>query len=223
MARKIWYVACLSAAMSLALAACGGGGDSGESGTEPPTSNPPASNSAPTISGTPGSSVKAGNLYSFTPDADDTDGDTVAFSIAGKPSWATFNTSTGRLRGTPGAGHVGSYLNIRISVSDGQASTAMPAFAITVNPDGSIGTATLSWSAPTQNTDGSLLTDLAGYRVYYGNGPNALDEMTQLPGAGNTTHTFNELASGTHYFAVAAYTSTGVESALSGVGSKTIL
>jgi hypothetical protein len=108
-------------------------------------------------------------------------------------------------------------------VSDGQASAALGAFAITVSPIPDTGTATLSWNAPTQNTDGSPLSDLAGYRVYHGTSPNFLDQMTQLPGAGNTTYVFSQLAIGTHYFAVAAYTSSGVESALSSVGSKTIL
>ena len=221
----------LAAIAGLGLVACGGGGSSGSSSTSvtpspsnpPPSNSPPSNNSAPTISGTPGSSVVAGSAYSFTPAASDADGDTLAFAIQNKPSWATFNTSTGKLSGTPGAGQAGSYLNIVIAVSDGTASTTLNAFAITVNPAAGSGAATLSWTAPTQNTDGSQLTDLAGYRVYHGASPNALDQMTQLPGASTTTYTFNQLSIGTHYFAVAAYNTSGVESALSGVGSKTIL
>jgi hypothetical protein len=182
-----------------------------------------APNTAPTISGTAGTSVVAGNSYSFTPTANDADGDMLAFSISGKPAWATFNTATGKLSGTPTSSQVGSYMNIVISVSDGTASAALPAFAITVSPAPNSGTATLSWSAPTQNTDGSALTDLAGFRVYHGTSPDALDEMTQLPGASATTYAFDQLSAGTHYFAVAAYTASGVESALSTVGSKTIL
>jgi hypothetical protein len=182
-----------------------------------------APNTAPTISGTPGTSVVAGSAYSFTPTASDVDGDALAFSISGKPAWATFNTATGKLSGTPTTTQAGSYLNIVISVSDGQATAALAAFGITVSqPATPSGTATLSWNAPTQNTDGSALTDLAGYRVYHGTSAYALDEMTQLPSASTTSYVFNQLASGTHYFAVAAYTTGGVESALSTVGSKTI-
>lgn len=212
--------------MSLGLVACGGGGssDSNTTSVPPPSGGqPPSSNAAPTISGSPGTSVVAGSAYSFIPSANDADGDTLAFSILNKPTWAAFNTSTGRLSGTPGAGQVGSYMNIVIAVSDGHASATLDTFAITVNPAPNSGTATLSWAAPTQNTDGSPLTDLAGFRVYHGTNPNLLDQMTQLPGAGSTTYSFNELASGTHYFAVAAYNTGGVESALSGVGSKIIL
>ena len=211
--------------MSLGLAACGGGSsDSSATSVNPPPSNPPSStNSAPTISGLPGSNVVVGSSYSFTPVANDPDGDTLAFAIQNKPSWATFNTSTGKLSGTPTSNQVGSYLNIVIAVSDGKASATLATFGITVSPAGPNGTAILSWTAPTQNTDGSQLTDLAGYRVYHGTNPDALDQMTQLPGSSTTSYTFNQLASGTHYFAVAAYTSGGMESALSGVGSKSIL
>ena len=94
----------------------------------------------------------------------DPDGDTLTYSIQNRPSWATFNTSTGRLSGTPTAAHAGSYANIIISVSDGAASASLPAFTITVAQP-STGSATLSWTAPTQNTDGSSLTNLAGFRI----------------------------------------------------------
>jgi hypothetical protein len=181
-----------------------------------------APNSPPSISGTPATNVVAGNAYSFTPTAFDANGDMLAFSISGKPAWATFNTATGKLSGTPASGQTGSYLNIVISVSDGTASAALGAFSITVSTAPNSGTATLSWSSPTQNTDGSQLTDLAGFRVYHGTSPDTLDEMTQLPGASTNGYQFNQLATGAHYFAVSAYTTSGVESALSTVGSKMI-
>lgn len=221
MAIKSWRAAALVVAMTLGMAACGGGGTSGSS-TPPGGSsgqNPPP-NSSPTISGTPASSVTAGASYSFSPTASDTDGDTLAFSITNKPAWATFDTATGTLSGTALAG---TYTGIVISVSDGNASATLASFAIAVNAPASTGTATLSWSAPTQNTDGSALTDLAGYRVYHGTSPDALNDVVQLSTAGATTYSFSQLATGTHYFAVSAYTASGVESALSGVGSKTIL
>jgi len=182
-----------------------------------------APNSAPTISGTPAASVVAAKPYSFVPAAADADHDTLSFSISNKPAWASFDTSTGALTGTPTTGQVGTYMSIVISVSDGKTSTALTAFAITVNQPANSGTANLSWTAPTQNTDGSALTDLAGYRVYHGTSPDALNQMIQVSDPAATTYAFSQLASGTHYFAVTAYTSAGVESALSGVGSKTIM
>ncbi|MDH5631497.1 MAG: Ig-like domain-containing protein [Gammaproteobacteria bacterium] len=92
----------------------------------------PAYNSAPVISGTPGTTITAGTAYSFTPTASDADGDTLSFFIANQPSWATFNTTTGALTGTPSNSHAGVYSGITIFVTDGQATVSLPAFDITV-------------------------------------------------------------------------------------------
>jgi hypothetical protein len=177
-----------------------------------------AANSAPSISGTPTSSVAANGNYSFSPTASDADGDTLAFSIAGKPTWATFSTATGALTGTAPAG---TYSNIVITVSDGKTTASLPAFSISAT-QAPTGTAALSWTTPVEYIDGSVLADLAGYRVYHGTRADALNEIIAVPGAASTSYTFTQLASGTHYFAVAAYNSAGAESSLSGVGSKTI-
>jgi hypothetical protein len=175
-------------------------------------------NTAPTISGTPPTTAAVGSSYSFTPTASDADGNMLSFSISGRPSWAVFSIATGSLTGTAVAG---TYSNIVISVSDGTVTRALPAFSITVG-SANVGTASLSWVAPTENSDGSPLTDLAGYRVYHGLSATALTDIIDRPGATNTSYSFSQLASGTHYFAVAAYNSAGVESPMSAVGSKTI-
>jgi hypothetical protein len=181
-----------------------------------------SSNRAPTISGTPATSVAGGSAYSFTPSASDPDGNTLAFSISGKPAWATFSTATGTLTGTPTTAQAGTYANILITVSDGSLSQLLPAFAITVTQPSATGSATLSWNPPTQNTDGTSLTDLAGYRVYHGTNPASLTDVVQVAGASSSGYTYTQLTSGTHYFAVSAYTVGGIESAMSTVGSKTI-
>jgi hypothetical protein len=181
-----------------------------------------AANRAPSISGTPPTSVVAGSTYSFTPAASDPDGNSLGFSITGKPSWAAFATSTGQLTGTPTTAQAGTYSNIVITVSDGIATQALPAFTINVTQPQPSGTAALSWTAPTQNTDGSALTDLAGYRVYYGTSASALNQVVVVPGSASVSYTFSQLARGTHYFAVTAYNTAGTESAMSAVGSKTI-
>ncbi len=89
-------------------------------------------NQTPVISGPPASSVAEGSAYSFTPSASDPDGDNLTFSIVNKPDWASFNTASGQLSGTPGTGTAGSYGNIGISVSDGTESATLNAFQITV-------------------------------------------------------------------------------------------
>src|SRR5262249_32177899 len=91
------------------------------------------SSSPPTISGTPGTSVTVGAAYSFTPTANDPSGNTLTFSIANQPSWASFNSATGQLSGNPAATNVGTYSGIVISTSDGYGSASLPAFTITVN------------------------------------------------------------------------------------------
>lgn len=85
-----------------------------------------------------------------------------------------------------------------------------------------VGSATLNWSAPTQNSDGSALTNLAGYHIVYGTAADALTNTVQISGASLVTHTISNLAAGTWYFAIKAYTNVGDESVLTGVVSKTI-
>jgi hypothetical protein len=178
-------------------------------------------NRAPVISGTPPTSVNAGAAYSFRPTASDPDGNTLTFSIANRPAWASFNAATGQLSGTPTAANVGTYSNIVISVSDGTTSVSLGAFSIAVNQV-SLGSATLSWTAPTQNTDGTSLTNLAGYRIYYGTSSTALTQTIQVANAGVTTYVLENLSPATYYFSVRAYTSTGAESNASNVASKTV-
>ncbi len=90
------------------------------------------SNRPPVISGSPSTSVMATTSYSFTPEASDPDGDAVSFSIANKPGWATFDTTSGQLSGLPTDAQVGSYSNIVISVSDGSNSLSLAPFTIDV-------------------------------------------------------------------------------------------
>jgi hypothetical protein len=166
--------------------------------------------------------VVTGSPYSFTPTAVDPEGQSIAFTISGKPAWATFATSSGALTGTPTTAQAGTYSNIIITVSDGTNSRSLAAFSITVTAPQSVGTASLNWTAPTLNTDGSALTDLTGYRVYHGTSANALNDVRTVNGASNTSYNFTGLASGTHYFTVTAVNGIGVESSPAGVGLKNI-
>jgi hypothetical protein len=75
---------------------------------------------------------------------------------------------------------------------------------------------------PTQNSDGSALTDLAGYTVYYGTSPANLTQSVKISNPGLTAYTMTDLPSGTWYFAVTSYSSSGVESIRTGTISTTI-
>lgn len=193
------------ALLSMTLVACGGGGSSS---AEMP---PPGINQAPIISGSPATEIVATAAYSFTPVASDADGDVLTFEILGRPPWATFDSSSGTLSGTPGSAAVGAYSNIQISVSDGRAQAALPAFSITVEPP-TLGSATLMWQKPTKNVDGSELTDLAGYVVRYGTDPASLGETLNLSDPELTTIDVEDLTAGTWHFTIASRNSSGVES-----------
>jgi hypothetical protein len=93
---------------------------------------PPYSPPLPSIGGSPATSVKAGYPYTFTPTAADFAGNkaTLTFSITGEPTWASFDVGSGTLSGTPTV--KGKSPNIVITVTDGCASHALPAFSITV-------------------------------------------------------------------------------------------
>lgn len=95
--------------------------------------------------------------------------------------------------------------------------------AVTSDPQPApAGTASLSWTPPTQNTDGSSLTNLVGYRIHYGTTPDALNQTIQVANPGISSYTVTGLAAGTYYFAVRAYAD-GVASDLSNVRSKVVL
>ncbi|MGH8188057.1 MAG: putative Ig domain-containing protein [Steroidobacteraceae bacterium] len=178
-------------------------------------------NNAPTISGNPPTSVVAAAAYSFQANGADQDGDPLTYSIQNRPSWANFNTNTGLLSGTPTTAQAGTYANIVISVSDGTDSASLAAFSITVTQPVT-GSATLSWTPPTQNTDGSTITNLAGYRINYGTSSGQLNQIIEISNPGMATYVVNGLNAGNWFFAVRAYNNAGAESVISNVASKTI-
>jgi hypothetical protein len=73
-----------------------------------------------------------------------------------------------------------------------------------------------------QNTDGSPITKLAGYKIHYGTSPVALNLIIRLHNPTVTTYVVRNLRPGTYYFGVTAYAASGEESSLSPLISKTI-
>jgi hypothetical protein len=184
-----------------------------------------ADTSPPVVSGTPPTSVTAGSAYTFQPHAVDPAGNGMYFTIHNKPAWATFSIYTGLLTGKPTSAQVGTYSNIQIYAEDGQMAGALRAFSITVrnaSTASSPGKATVNWTRPTKNTNGTALTDLAGYRLRFGTSPSNLSSVVQLPNASLATYTVGNLLAATWYFAITAYTTTGVESSMSPIVSKAV-
>ena len=107
------------------------------------------------------------------------------------------------------------------STSSGTSSTGSGGTGST-SGSGSTGSATLSWTAPTTNSNGTALTDLAGFHIHYGTAAGALSNVITVSSASSVSYTVTGLTSGTWYFAISAYTNTGLESTLSNVGQKTI-
>jgi hypothetical protein len=84
------------------------------------------------------------------------------------------------------------------------------------------GTALLSWTPPTENTDDSPLTDLAGYKIYYGTSPATYSNTEIINNPGLTSFLIEDLASAEWYFVITSFNSSGIESSYSTEVSKTI-
>lgn len=197
-----------------------------------------------TINGTPATAVEATRYYGFQSWATDTDGRTVTYFIKNKPSWATFSTQYGHLYGIPPSSAVGTYPDIVISASDGVSSASLPPFTISVTgtappssgsggssggsgssggtTSSTTGSATVSWQPPTANTNGTAITNLAGYVIEYGTSATNLSTTVKVANAGLTSFVVENLAAGTYYFGVTAYNSAGETSTVSNVASKTV-
>jgi hypothetical protein len=83
---------------------------------------------------------------------------------------------------------------------------------------------TLSWSAPTQNSNGSSLQNLAGYTLHYGTSSEDYTGSIEITSSMTTSYTVSDsnFPRGTYYFAVSAYNAQQVSSSLSGEVSVTI-
>jgi Fibronectin type III domain len=175
------------------------------------TSAPPSGGTVPpvTLQGIPPTSIAAGDTYSFQPTVA-ASSTVVIFKISGQPAWSHFDTSNGALRGTPSVLDEGSSGHIVITASNATSTASLTPFTIRVTPPASA-TAKLSWTAPTENTDGTPITDLAGYHILYGTSPSELTNTITVASANATTFEISGLAEGTYYFAVVAYNSAGLD------------
>jgi hypothetical protein len=87
-----------------------------------------------------------------------------------------------------------------ISVGNGQASASLPAFSIQVNAQAMNGSVPLSWVPPTTNTDGTPLTNLAGYVINYGTSASGLTQQITVASATAISYTVTGLAAGAWYY-----------------------
>ncbi len=85
-----------------------------------------------------------------------------------------------------------------------------------------LGSASLSWTPPVTNSDGSPLTDLSGYKLYYGTSQGSYGYEIQIDNPGITTFVVDNLSPNTYYFVAAALNSAGVASIYSNEAIKTV-
>src|SRR5579863_8905120 len=116
----------------VALAGCGGASQTTASGPSSASGQISASAAGITITAAPASSVSVGANYSVQVRVQASIADTIGYSIQNKPTWATFNTASGQLQGTPTPADVGSYSNVVISASDASGTATLPGFTVTV-------------------------------------------------------------------------------------------
>jgi hypothetical protein len=120
-------------------------------------------------------------------------------------------------RNTSGSASVGP---IQVDTTYGLNCTGPNGNALTMTTV-SVRVARLSWQAPTQYVDGSPLTTLAGYKVYYGPSPGNYTNDVSVAG-GQTTQTQIALQPGSWNFAVTALDAAGNESAKSNEGNRSV-
>jgi hypothetical protein len=84
------------------------------------------------------------------------------------------------------------------------------------------GSATIAWTVPTKNTDGSNLTNLASYKVLYGTSSTSFTKSKLVDDPTSTSTTITALTPATWYFTVHSVTAAGVESSNSNVASKAV-
>ncbi|HEY6924412.1 MAG TPA: fibronectin type III domain-containing protein [Steroidobacteraceae bacterium] len=143
-----------------------------------------------------------------------------------KAVWASLPLVSLALTGCGGSGVA---VNSPVTANDtapttatGGGSTGSGGTGTTVPPAPVTATASLSWLPPTDNTDGSKLTDLAGYNIYYGTESSALTQTIQVTNPAALGYVVTGLAKGTTwYFQVTSYSRAGQESGPSAITSKT--
>lgn len=102
------------------------------------------------------------------------------------------------------------------------AESPTPTAATSVATQSSSGTVTLSWTPPTENMDGSYLTDLAGYNIYYGVNHGTYSKKLNIDNPGIATYVVTNLAPSTYYFVATSYNSSGIESPYSSVVRRVV-
>ena len=211
--------------LSLCLcSACGVRNESAKAATPAAVVVPEISkNAPPTIVVAAVTDAQVGVTFDYQPVARDPESDTLRFTAANLPSWASVDATSGRISGTPGPTDAGVYESVSITVADETHKVATAPFSITVNPaELGSGVASLQWETPPSKVSGEPLDDLAGYRILYGRSSSDLDHSVLITDPATTSYQFSTLTSGVWYFAVVAVNSSGLEGPPTTLATKSI-
>lgn len=206
------FLSVLILVASAALAGCSGstGVSSDADGDDPPTqphdpANPPSnddpsdSSAGPQVSlSASDSAVAVGGTVTLTWSA------TNANSCTASGGWSGTKATSGSAQ----VGPLDQSTTFTLSCQ-GPAGNALAMLAVDV-----LGNVILEWEPPTENVDGSPLTDLAGYRIYYGEMSGNYTDELPVDDATATAYQLT-LPSGSYFFAMTALDSVGNESAFS--------
>ena len=122
--------------------------------------------------------------------------------------------------GAGGAGSAGSAATSQSSTPGLGAGTGLGSSS--TPPTASAAAVTINWQPPTENTDGSTLTNLSGYTIHYGTKSGDYTQTVSVSNPGLATYVVDNLSPGTYYFTVAAVNSSGAESPLSSEVTATV-
>ncbi|MFI4907346.1 MAG: fibronectin type III domain-containing protein [Steroidobacterales bacterium] len=128
-------------------------------------------------------------------------------STPGTSPSAGSGTAAGSSASGPSSGSTGSG-----STSSGSSGSGTSGRHSSGASDGNV---TLNWLPPTENTDGTALTNLAGYDIHYGKSSHRYTQKIRVSNGGIATYVVQDLPKGRYYFSVAALNSHGTESPLS--------
>jgi len=150
----------------------------------------------------------------------------ITVTLPGAPTYTTtFSSSTtySRVITVKFRADAAATLRVNYAMTAGAGTVNVQAAAVSqasvLQPAGS---AILTWQPPALNGDGSPLTDLTAFKIYWGTTQGAYAQSTKIANAAARTHTVSGLAKGTWYFVVTALNGQGVESPHSNVWSKTV-
>jgi putative Ig domain-containing protein/fibronectin type III domain protein len=209
--------------------ASGGSNDSATTAMPAAVDVPAISNNAPpTIVLASVEAAQVGATFDYQPVTQDPESDTLRFTAINLPSWASFDSTSGRISGTPGSNDAGLYESISITVADATHLVVTAPFSIVVNPalnpalELGSGVASLQWEAPPSKVSGEPLDDLAGYRILYGRSSSDLDHSVMIPDPATTSYQLSTLTPGVWYFAVVAVSADGLEGPPTTFASKSI-